>query len=241
MSPSTRTRFAERVTTVILGATLASWVYGGVQGDDARVLVAESRVLLRRGVGVGLVLASLNQLRVPAPVRTPATADGEEPDTTAFIEGMKKRWSPLFEITDLDGGITVVSLDADRCRQSLAIRMKEETLSGSPVEVLFEVATRLDPSLQPGGHRGVVVSGPPGVEEAIKKDVLMQPISITTKGGTLGEVLNQISRAAPTLGWIAAERCEEGRTCRCELGLLTPRAVALPGYDASARLPADQQ
>jgi hypothetical protein len=224
----------------VLGAPLAPWVCDGVHGDDAPVLVAESRILLRRGVGVGLVLASLSQLRVPAPVRTPAPVDGEEGDTTAFVEGMKKRWSSLFEVSDLGDGVTVVSLGADRCRQALAIKMKDETFSGSPVEVLFEVAARLDSSLKPGGHRGVAVSGPPGVEELIKTEVLMQPISIRTRGSTLFEVLNRLVRAAPTVGWIAAERCESGQPCRCELGLFSPRALATPGYDASASLPVDQ-
>ena len=135
MSRSTRARFASRLT---MAAVLAA------------PLVAESRILLRRGVGVGLVLASLSQLRVPAPVRTPAPVDGEEGDTTAFVEGMKKRWSSLFEVSDLGDGVTVVSLGADRCRRAMAIKMKDETFSGSPVEVLFEVAARLDSSLKPG-------------------------------------------------------------------------------------------
>jgi hypothetical protein len=114
--------------------------------------------------------------------------------------------------------------------------MKDETFSGSPVEVLFEIGIRLDSSLKPGAHRGVAVSGPPGVEELIKTEILMRPISITTRGSTLSDVLNRLVRAAPTVGWIAAESCERGRPCRCELGLLSPSAVATPGYDASASL-----
>lgn len=88
---------------------------------------------------------------------------------------------------------------------------------------------------------GIAVSGPPGVSDLIKQDPLMRPISLEARDGTLADVLFQLTQSSPGLAWLASVCCGGKGPCRCELGLMTVDAVALPGFDASARLPAEGQ
>jgi hypothetical protein len=203
---------------------------------DTHRLVADCQLLLRRGVGVGLILSDMNQMRMFPQTATPLESSGEEGDPRALIEAMRKRWSPQFEVSEAGDGVNVIAAGASRCRKAMAIRRKADSYRGTPIEVLFQLATRLDPSLRGLRPPGFVWGGFPGSIPDPEKDVLRQPFAVDTNEGSLIEVLGEITKAAPTLGWYAAERCENGG-CRCELGVLTPHAEVWAGYDASASLP----
>lgn len=204
--------------------------------DDGAVLARDSRVLLRRGLGVGLVLTDVAELHAAPTTKSPPVSSEAEADVAVLIEGMRRRWSPQFEVTEAGDGVNVVAAGATRCREAMAIALQAGSYRGTPIEVLYQLAARLDPSLRGLPPPGIVGAGPPGVRDELMKDVLMQPLALEHGAGSLQEVLNQLAKAAPTLGWFAAERCANGR-CRCELGLLTPNAAAFPGYDASVGLP----
>lgn len=222
-----------------LVATSAITWSAASQGD-APPLADECRALLQRGLSVGVVLADVSQLHMVPPVQTPP-ADLEEQDDATFIEGMGRRWGALFEVTESRRGVDVVSRDATRCREALARAVAAGSFDGTPIEILFQLAARLDPSLEGLPPPGVVAAGPPGAMELLGTDVLMQPLSVDTREGSLSEALTEIVLAAPALGWFVAERCGAGAECRCELGLLTPNAIAFPGYDASAGLPLEER
>jgi hypothetical protein len=194
-------------------------------------------VLLQRGVSVGLVLKDASQLGIAAPVESPPTTGELEGDPGALLEGMKRRWSSLFDISESGSGVNMVSKGVSRCTDAMEIRLKADSFRGTPVEILFQLASRLDPSLKGLPPPGFASVGPPGTEDLIWKSVLMQPVAVDTREGPLLEVLFQVTKAVPAVGWIAAERKTDEGSSLCELGLFTPTLVLGPTYDVSVGLP----
>ena len=127
-----------------------------------------------------------------SPVQSPPTSGEEEGDAVALVEAMKRGWSPIFQISDSSDGINVVSAEGTRCHEAMAIRLGGGSFRGTPIEILFQLAIRLDPSLEGLPPPGVAASGPPGVRDELMKDVLMQPLSLHLAEGSLQEVLNRI-------------------------------------------------
>jgi hypothetical protein len=69
-------------------------------------------------------------------------------------------------------------------------------------------------------------------------EALTQTVEVTTENGEpLLEALESLTRNAPKVGWMAKDRCDgTGDPCHCDLGLITPTAIAHTDYDAAAEL-----
>lgn len=198
-------------------------------------VLSEVQVLLREGVPIALVLGLNDRVEAPPPSGPAAPQNHVAvPGESAALGEFRLRWAAAYTITQTNDVLTVASQRTPLCRAGLARTVLPQAYSGTPLEILFGIASAFDESLRKLPPPGMVHGGGAGMTEEAR-DTIARPISISVEGGSLQHALNLFVTSAPGLGWLAWERCDAGK-CGCYLSLVTGTSVLWTSYDASAGL-----
>jgi hypothetical protein len=153
-------------------------------------------------------------------------------DRADLVIAFTRRWGRLFQMSTSGTIVRATSIRSRVCGTAIARSVPHHAFHDAPFKILFDLASDIDPALRRLPPPGLVGGGGPQAPPWYI-DPLTQPVSLVTSDGTLEASLNELVGAVPTLGWYAAEQCDQTGRCGCYVGLMTPTTVLQPGYDAS--------
>lgn len=191
-------------------------------------LLQDAQGLAGGDVPFGLVLGkddgpAMQVWRRPRPADAPLTK-------AALADAFRQDWSERFSVSHEGGTLTAVSPRASVCTPALQRPVGAQTVTGTPVELLFAVMRELVPSLQQLPPPGIV-SGGGSPSPSLP---LFTRMAVSVPAGSLRGALDRIVSSTHQLGWVARERCDGAGPCRCDLAFVTPTDLVLTSYDAAA-------
>ena len=228
---SGRFRLAAIVAVLLAAALLAhageiqARAMAGRQAYPARVLT-ELQGFLGQSEPVGLVLGRNDSDQAPA--------RGDSAPLSDPAQIFRQRWATSFEIEHSNGAMTVMSPRARLCRAGLARSVPSRTVSGSPLEVLFGIASTFDASLRQLPPPGTMNGGPAPSQKS--QESVSRQIAVKVEPGSLQAALTRLVTSSLGVGWLASERCDGPGRCGCYLSLFTEESVLWTSYDAAAGL-----
>jgi hypothetical protein len=221
---------ARDITLPMLFAVALQGAPAARQGVSSETLDSELQAAVTRGARVGIVLSHGEDFRMTVPPAISALPeDGRAIGADTVAVALQTRWSDRFKVSQLEGTVSIVSPAATVCQAALRRPLSSRTISGTPSEVVFELAKEVDPSLASLPPPGVV-GGDVTAASALGQFVALQLDGTSLQGGLDG----MISRSNG-IGWFAREECEQPNDCRCWLGLITGNGIVVTSYDIAPR------
>lgn len=198
---------------------------------EISTLLQDAQTLAASGIPFGFVLGREDSLSMQ--VWRPARAANAAVSPEALIADFGADWRERFHVAEADGVVSAVSTRASVCTAALRRPVKAQTVTGSPVEVLFAMMRELDPALQRLPPPGVVSGGP--VAPVGQPDPITTTVTVRVPDGPLQAGLDRIVTTAQRLGWIVSEdRCGDAGRCACVVAFVTGTTLVQTSYDITA-------